>query len=267
MVPHHFTVGLCLHVLMLLPYHSVLAGYKTTSYGMQGGSMTYGTSGRISSSGSTSSRIGGGSMVARYTGLQHRDLLDDDNGHYVCSLQDCMPYIRMEVTIELSIQQKLEVQRKRRFIRKWRGDNKLYRASAKIRHTPIVTLTPAQQSQILSRFGNYFTSGEDLPPITHVGAREKRSAVSICPRVEQWDALVLGLTNDDELVQVVQFPDTGDTQWILDERCAQTECSFVSHCGCTAHTRLVRAAVISFDQSVVAEKYIKVYCCVAKFLS
>ncbi|XP_038067337.1 uncharacterized protein LOC119737218 [Patiria miniata] len=256
MVPHHFTVSLCLHVLMLLPFHSVVAGY-----GMQGGSMTHGTSGRISSSGSTSSRIGGGSMVARYTGLQHRDLLDDDKGHYVCSLQDCMPYIRMGVTIELSMQQKHEVQRKRSFIRKWRDDNKLYRASAQIRHTPIVTLTPAQQSQILSRFGNYFTSAEDLPPITHVGAREKRSDISICPRVEHWDALLLGLTNDDELVQVVQFP--GDTQWVLDESCAQTACNFVSNCGCTAHTRLVRATVISFDQSVVAEKYIKVYCCVA----
>ncbi|XP_022091280.1 uncharacterized protein LOC110979614 [Acanthaster planci] len=262
MTSHHFTVSLLLHTLVLFPFHLATGGYA--NYDKHSSTITYsGTHGQHGSS----SRGSGGSTMVRYPGQLLRNYSDDDILHRnVCTLQDCIPYIHMQVTIELNLQQKLQVHRKRRFIRRWRAAYKYRSAPTRIRHTSIVTLTPAQKTQILSQFGNYFSQAEELPLVSQIGTRQKRTSIIVCPREEQWDALVLGLTNDDELVQVIQFADTGDRQWILDERCTQNQCSFVSDCGCSAHTRLVRAAVISFDESVVAEKYIKVYCCVAKLL-
>ncbi|XP_033634555.1 uncharacterized protein LOC117295879 [Asterias rubens] len=186
-----------------------------------------------------------------------------------CSLTDCLPYIKTQEVIELSWSQKREAFCKTPFINTWRDADKLLQASSTILHTPIVTLNSEQKSKILSRYGNYFHDPDRTPPIPSTTIpphhREKRSSsVNVCPREELWDALVLALTDDDELIQVIQIADA--TQWILMERCAQTHCNFVSSCQCTHHTRLVRAAVISFDQSQVVERYIKVYCCIGQIL-
>ncbi|XP_038067383.1 uncharacterized protein LOC119737256 [Patiria miniata] len=111
-------------------------------------------------------------------------------------------------------------------------------------------------------YGNYFTKRGDLPVQNSVQKRD----VDICPRVQSWDDLILRLTNDDELIQVVQF-DNDNRQWILEESCSQSTCSFVPQCACGTWTRLVRALVVNFDETIIEEKYIKVYCCIAKKIS
>ena len=95
------------------------------------------------------------------------------------------------------------------FINTWRDADKLLQASSTILHTPIVTLNSEQKSKILSRYGNYFHDPDRTPPIPSTTIpphhREKRSSsVNVCPREELWDALVLALTDDDELIQVIQ---------------------------------------------------------------
>ncbi|XP_022110265.1 uncharacterized protein LOC110989883 [Acanthaster planci] len=251
MAPLRFTIGLVLHGLVMIPLYFVVV-------------FSNGARGTVTRSGhGGSSEIGSGSPVAHYAGQARRNHSDDEQvrPNNACSAQDCLPYIRMQVTVVLTPEQRLEVQEKQPLVRRWLTANGHQSVRRDIPHGPIVTLTPAQRDQILAQYGDYFSRADELPTLRQ--SRSVQTQTNICPRQEHWEDLTLALTNDDELIQVVQFPETDDKQWILTERCTQNYCSFVSNCACSTNTRLVRAFVISLDQSVVARKFIKVYCCAA----
>ncbi|XP_072038745.1 uncharacterized protein [Amphiura filiformis] len=182
-----------------------------------------------------------------------------------CTHNECASYLRSPQKIKLTSLQRREVERERSFITQLKCLENFERADPQILRREIVQLTPGQKTDILTYYRSYFQSAVSLP---NIPKRSKRG-LRLCPRQQTWDDLYLALTDDDELIQVVQFPETDDRQWYLNERCAQPTCNQVANCICKQTYRLVRALVIRYEGNEddrVAEKYIKVYCCNAELI-
>ncbi|XP_070543324.1 uncharacterized protein [Ptychodera flava] len=152
---------------------------------------------------------------------------------------------------------------------------------------PIVKLTPEQQHQILEQGEGIFSSVEDLPshsvleyvptsgpnsnsdPSPGRIRRISRSAVEnptvrVCEVEAGLQAISLALNADGELVQLVQFPELQQQQWIFEERCLFDTCSGVQGGACQEVARSVKAMVINFKTRVITDSWIQAHCCICK---
>ena len=144
--------------------------------------------------------------LSRHRNLASRITQSSRNSRFLqqqkqnCTHDACASYLRSPQKIKLTALQRRHVDREKTFISNLKCLENFERANPAILRREIVQLTPEQKTDILTYYRSYFQSALSLPPIPK---RSKRG-LRLCPRQQTWDDLYLALTDDDELIQVVQ---------------------------------------------------------------
>ncbi|XP_033113338.1 uncharacterized protein LOC117113934 [Anneissia japonica] len=95
-------------------------------------------------------------------------------------------------------------------------------------------------------------------------ARSPSVFINVCPVIESWSDLNLAVTENNELVQIIQGPQMFQKQWFLEERCRRSESPVVPNISCIRSFRLVRAVVIFLDiETPLSTQLVKVEGCKA----
>lgn len=118
-----------------------------------------------------------------------------------CTHEECVDFLRSPHKIKLTTLQRQQVVREQHFIRRLKCLENFERADPKELKREIVELTHGQKNDILTYYRSYFQNALSLPPVP---TKRVKRGLRICPRQQSWDDLYLALTNDDEVVQVVQ---------------------------------------------------------------
>lgn len=146
----------------------------------------------------------------------------------------------------------------------------------------IVTLTPAQEEEILANYGDLFAStteiedrmklreeamasaadSENKGELVNSSRKKRASTTRVCPALQVYEALTLALTELNILVQVIQIPGVDYRQWFLQESC-QYASSVVADADCATTDRLVQALIIDLNSGNIQYEWIRVRSCVS----